>query len=144
VAEHLPEAFADRLIDILVDTAPIVIFSAAFPGQTGVNHINEQPPWYWREKFHRLNYVEIDFLRPLIWGDGKVAWWYRQNITSYVCNTNLKENKKLKNLYNKFKGQNQKHRLTAVSEFLLQKLLSQSKQRTRASGSLWGFFKGLR
>ena len=64
VAEHLPESASDNLVQNLIRSAPVIIFSAAYPDQTGTNHINEQPPWYWREKFNRRGYFEIDFLRP--------------------------------------------------------------------------------
>jgi 2-polyprenyl-3-methyl-5-hydroxy-6-metoxy-1,4-benzoquinol methylase len=48
VAEHLPDIMAPVLIDRLVKAAPAVLFSAALPGQGGLNHINERMPAYWR------------------------------------------------------------------------------------------------
>ena len=44
VAEHLPEASSADFVASLVRLAPMVLFSAAIPGQGGVNHINEQWP----------------------------------------------------------------------------------------------------
>ena len=52
VAEHLEAHWADRLIDTLSDCAPIIIFSAAVPGQGGTFHYNEQPHEYWIKKFY--------------------------------------------------------------------------------------------
>ena len=129
VAEHLSESVSDNLVNNLVNAAPVVIFSAAFPGQTGVNHINEQPPWYWRKKFSFLGYTEIDFLRQLIWWNSEVAWWYRQNITSYVSLDSLKTNQKAIELHNRFKDPNSRHRLTLVSESILKNLLSETQQK---------------
>lgn len=51
VAEHLPASAADRFVQLLVDSAPTVVFTAAPPGQGGVDHVNEQPRDYWSEKF---------------------------------------------------------------------------------------------
>jgi SAM-dependent methyltransferase len=51
VAEHLPASASDNLIRSLTDSAPNVVFTAASPGQGGVDHVNEQPPQYWTTKF---------------------------------------------------------------------------------------------
>src|ERR1700730_5552918 len=42
VAEHLAPESAPALIDYLVTQAPVVLFSAAIPGQPGTNHVNCQ------------------------------------------------------------------------------------------------------
>lgn len=57
VAEHLKESLADDFVKALVGVAPIVIFSAAQPGQGGHGHINCQPKEYWAQKFNHHNYV---------------------------------------------------------------------------------------
>jgi cyclopropane fatty-acyl-phospholipid synthase-like methyltransferase len=46
VAEHLPESVSDRYVTLLCGLAPIVICSAAQPGQTGTDHVNLQPVSY--------------------------------------------------------------------------------------------------
>lgn len=51
VAEHLPADLGRKLVAMLVASAPIVVFSAARPGQGGLGHINEQPVSYWRDLF---------------------------------------------------------------------------------------------
>ncbi len=56
VAEHLPAELGDRLVDFIVGLAPIVVFSAAQPGQGGLAHINEQPLSYWRDRFRSAGY----------------------------------------------------------------------------------------
>jgi hypothetical protein len=51
VAEHVLAEFADALVSLLAKTAPIVVFTAAPPGQGGSGHVNEQPADYWIAKF---------------------------------------------------------------------------------------------
>jgi SAM-dependent methyltransferase len=53
VAEHLPPALGRRLVEVVLGIAPVVVFSAAQPGQGGQGHVNEQPPAYWTAEFER-------------------------------------------------------------------------------------------
>lgn len=85
VAEHLPEGRAAGLVRDLTRLAPCVLFSAAVPGQGGTHHVNEQPLSYWSEHFARHRYAPADLIRPLIWGDERVEWWYRQNIVFFAA-----------------------------------------------------------
>lgn len=124
VAEHLPDSASDCLIRTLTQTAPVVLFSAAFPGQTGVNHINEQPPWYWRKKFNTRGYIEMDCLRPHIWSDKRISWWYRQNITIYVRPDYLHSNSKAAQLSQRYPELKEPEKLTMISERILKKLLN--------------------
>lgn len=80
VAEHLPADRADGFIDDLCTIAPVVLFSAAIPGQGGVGHVNEQWPDYWAALFNRRGYAVSGALRWLIWSDANVENWYRQNL----------------------------------------------------------------
>lgn len=80
VAEHLPESSAASFVECLVALAPLVVFSAAVPGQRGLHHVNEQWPRYWIQLFARHGYQCRDVIRPAIWNDGRIAWWYRQNL----------------------------------------------------------------
>jgi len=61
VAEHLPEASADRYVDLLARLSPAVVFTAAPPGQGGTDHVNEQPASYWTGKFGQrgFEYAEV-------------------------------------------------------------------------------------
>src|SRR5919108_2535643 len=67
VAEHLPPASADTFIDSLTRLGAAIVFSAAIPLQGGVDHVNEQWPEYWVERFAARGYEAIDGLRPRIW-----------------------------------------------------------------------------
>jgi SAM-dependent methyltransferase len=67
VAEHLPETTASRLVSFLVSSSPIIVFSAAIPGQGGLHHSNEQWPSYWADHFQQHRYDCADLIRPTIW-----------------------------------------------------------------------------
>lgn len=84
VAEHLPAAAGDRLVPSLCQAAPVVLFSAAVPGQPGDNHINARPHLYWRESFARQGYVAFDFIRPVLWHRDDILLCYRQNVFVYA------------------------------------------------------------
>ena len=65
------------------------MFSAAIPYQGGQNHINEQEPNYWIEKFENEGFKLFDILRPLFWDNTEVDSWYRQNMLLFTKNGNL-------------------------------------------------------
>jgi SAM-dependent methyltransferase len=89
VAEHLDAAAGDGLLDTLTTLAPVVLFSAAIPHQPGTDHRNCRWPGYWAEEFRHRSFVAIDCIRPRIWDDGNVQWWYRQNTILYVRESEL-------------------------------------------------------
>jgi SAM-dependent methyltransferase len=89
VAEHIPEASADVFLDSLCRHGRHILFSAARPGQGGENHLNEQLPDYWRNKFARRGYLLFDFLRPAIASIKGVSWWYKHNMFLYVAETEM-------------------------------------------------------
>jgi len=64
VAEHLPERRARGFVDNLTRLAPVVLFSAAIPGQGGVNHVNEQWQTWWASILNDLGFLTCDALRP--------------------------------------------------------------------------------
>jgi SAM-dependent methyltransferase len=84
VAEHLPRDRADQLVRALTDAAPVVLFSAAVPGQGGLCHLNEQWPDYWEKLFANRGFNLVDLIRPLIRDDRCIDWWYRQNIVMFA------------------------------------------------------------
>jgi len=84
VAEHLSAAAGERLVNALSQAAPLVLFSAAVPGQGGSHHINEQWPSYWRSLFAAKGFRLFDPIRPLIRGESSVRWWYRQNVMIFA------------------------------------------------------------
>ncbi|GLQ54357.1 class I SAM-dependent methyltransferase [Devosia nitrariae] len=85
VAEHLSPGRAEGFVADLVAAAPAILFSAAVPGQGGVNHFNEQWQSWWAAKFGALGFSAYDLVRPAIWGDDAIPAWYRQNILVYLA-----------------------------------------------------------
>ena len=86
VAEHIQPDYASTFIASLTSLGSVVLFSAAIPGQRGTNHVNEQWPQYWIEQFRQHNYYLADCIRPRIWDNPKIEWWYAQNILLFISN----------------------------------------------------------
>lgn len=84
VAEHLSPAAADVFVSSLIALGPVILFSAAIPGQGGEHHVNERWPGYWAAKFAQAGFTCIDCIRPHVWNDPAVEWWYAQNTFLYV------------------------------------------------------------
>jgi hypothetical protein len=84
VAEHLDPASAPQFVECLANASDTVLFSAAYTGQGGVDHLNEQPHSYWATLFLGVGYVPFDLFRPVFWHDERVPFWYRQNTFLYV------------------------------------------------------------
>jgi len=84
VAEHLPKSVAPELVAALTRLSPVVVFSAAIPGQSGTEHVNEQWPEYWDGLFAHHSYRLVDAVRPRVYGDARIEWWYRQNVVLYA------------------------------------------------------------
>ncbi len=84
VAEHLPSAVSRTLIESLVRHSDLVLFSAAIPFQGGEHHVTERWPPYWFRLFQGQGFHAIDCLRPRLWNDARVPYYYRQNLVLYV------------------------------------------------------------
>ena len=84
VAEHITSDKAFKFAKFLTDASDIILFSAAIPHQGGTGHVNEQWPLYWEKIFSSIGYSVIDSIRPRIWDDDNIPWWYRQNILIFI------------------------------------------------------------
>lgn len=84
VAEHLPPESSDKFFASLARLSDAVLFSAAFSGQPGTNHINTRMHSFWAQKFLDDGYRLFDLFRPKFWSDERVFPWYRQNTFLYV------------------------------------------------------------
>ncbi len=84
VAEHLPIETAPALVASLVQHGAAVLFSAALPYQGGTSHIAETWLEFWVELFAAHGYRGVDALRPALWRDHRIPWWYRQNAVLFV------------------------------------------------------------
>ena len=86
-AEHLPKDAADRYVELLCSLAPVVIFTAAHPGQGGIGHLNEQPPEYWIELFkaHGFQLAEKTVADwQTAWTTAGVANFYTRNLMVFA------------------------------------------------------------
>jgi SAM-dependent methyltransferase len=83
VAVHLPAARAASLVRELCGLAPVVLFSAAIPEQGGPDsakfHVNERWQSEWAALFAECGHRPVDLVRPVVWEDDRISWWYRQN-----------------------------------------------------------------
>jgi hypothetical protein len=98
VAEHLPQESGVHLIRSLTELSCVVLFSAAIPHQRGKGHVNCQWPPYWSGLFESHGFAAIDALRPLLWNDKRVDWWYRQNLVLYASEEGMERNPRLREL----------------------------------------------
>ena len=87
VAEHLHPSRAATFVHDLTLLSDLILFSAAQPGQTGENHINENWIEYWALLFRRHGYIAYDAVRPLISSLDMVDHVYLQNIVIFVKNS---------------------------------------------------------
>ena len=99
VAEHLPRECAEVFVDSLTRHGQVVLFSAATPFQGGANHINEQWPEYWAQYFHERGFVAVDCIRPFVWNNKRVDWWYAQNLLLFAKRDYLENESILKKEY---------------------------------------------
>lgn len=84
VAEHLHRAAADEFISSLTLHADVVMFGAALRFQGGTRHLNEQWPGYWIERFRDRGFTCFDVIRPLVWNNADVPFYYKQNTYIFV------------------------------------------------------------
>jgi hypothetical protein len=89
VAEHLPESSAASFVDALAALGNTILFSAAVPYQIGEHHLNLQWQDYWANLFAARGYVAVDAIRPLVWRNSSVSFWYKQNMLLFVDRTHL-------------------------------------------------------
>jgi SAM-dependent methyltransferase len=85
VGEHLSAAAAEIFVASLTRHAPVVLFSAAVPGQGGHHHVNERFLSYWNAMFEARGYRALDVIRGSIWNDRGVFWWLRQNVVLFAA-----------------------------------------------------------
>lgn len=83
VAEHLEPEYAAGFVESLCALSDTVFFSAAFPGQGGVGHVNEQQWEYWLALFWQCGY-ELDVARTARlrdeWAAAGAPFWLSSNL----------------------------------------------------------------
>ena len=83
-AHYVAVEHADALVESIAALAPAVLFGAAVPGQGGGPGRNRQWPAWWAALFAPHGFRAVDWLRPLVWEDVRVDWWYAQNTILYL------------------------------------------------------------
>ncbi len=132
VAEHLNPTSSSAFVRFLVSLAPVVLFSAAIPGQPGVGHINARWPSFWVREFEAHGYLALDFIRPRLWHDESVYLHYRQNSLVFVSASELSGNPKLASLVN----QPRANCLTLVDEGIIEQQMTLRETFSRLPGQL--------
>lgn len=84
VAEHLKPESSEEFVHALTRISDVVLFSAAFVGQGGQNHINERKHSDWAGLFISHNFFPFDLFRTELWSDRRLEICYRQNAFLYV------------------------------------------------------------
>jgi hypothetical protein len=46
--------------------------------------VNERWPSYWREVFAGYGFEFLDLLRPRLWADRRIGFWFRQNMLVFA------------------------------------------------------------
>jgi hypothetical protein len=91
VAEHIRPELGERLVTFLASAAPIVVFTAAPPGQGGTGHVNEQPRDYWisRFEYHGMRYRpdETSKVAEAFRHAGVVSAWLPTNVMVFARRT---------------------------------------------------------
>jgi SAM-dependent methyltransferase len=82
-AHYLPRHAGVALVGSIAALAPAVLFGAAIPGQPAGPAQNLQWPAWWAAQFQSCGFRAEDWLRPLVWEDPQVDWWYAQNTILY-------------------------------------------------------------
>jgi hypothetical protein len=59
VAEHIHPKYTEAFLQTLTSHGPVVVMSAAQPGQGGLGHLNEQPLQYWIERLERRGFSHL-------------------------------------------------------------------------------------
>ena len=87
VVEHIAEEYAERIVDNITRHSDVLIFAAAYPGQGGYGHINEQSFEYWEEKLNKRNFYcdkeNTQKFRAHLRG-GEACFWYYKNLSVFV------------------------------------------------------------
>src|SRR6185312_12959237 len=83
-AHYLPEERAATVVESIAQLAPAALFGAAVPHQGGGPGRNGQWPAWWAALFARHGFRAVDWLRPIVWQDERVDWWYAQNTILYL------------------------------------------------------------
>jgi len=83
VAEHIPTKYSGRLVENLSKLGRLILFTAAPPGQGGIDHINEQKKGFWvnlfEKKGFRFDKKKTEEFKKYL-KENKCNWWLWKNM----------------------------------------------------------------
>lgn len=97
-AEKIMPERALSLVQWLSNTADVVVFAAALPGQMNANYINCQATLYWCDLFEICGFRRYDILREHLLANDEIPWQLRQNVVIYARQYSAPE-RQLQNQY---------------------------------------------
>ena len=97
MAEHVSAGRANYIVEILEKAADVIYFSGATPYSGGMHHINEQWQSYWVSKFLNRDFVMVDYVRPRIWDNRNVCYFYAEESFVFVKQDKIGDFPALKN-----------------------------------------------
>lgn len=90
VLEHINNIDSLKVVNNLIHSSDLIIFSSAHKGQGGLSHINEQDLDYWINVFNNNNYLCFDYLRSKIQSNNKIPYYYKYNTVMFINKRNDK------------------------------------------------------
>lgn len=84
MAEHVSAGRANYIVETLVKAADVIYFSGATPYSGGMHHVNEQWQSYWISKFQNKGFVMVDYIRPRIWDNRNICYFYAEESFIFV------------------------------------------------------------
>ena len=83
VAEHIEEKYSDVLISSLIQSSPVILFSASL-AMDGVDHVNLHPYEWWKQRFRKYDFY-FDPASTSTLKDGMrklsgIRTWYIDNV----------------------------------------------------------------
>lgn len=91
MAEHVSYGRADYIVETLTKASDVVYFSGATPYSGGMHHVNEQWQTYWTTKFSNKGFVVIDYIRPKVWNNRNVCYFYAEESFIFVKKERIEE-----------------------------------------------------
>lgn len=84
MAEHVSSNRADYIVETLTKSADVIYFSGATPYSGGMHHVNEQWQSYWITKFSKKGFLVVDYIRPKVWDNRNVCYFYAEESFIFV------------------------------------------------------------
>ena len=84
VYEHIMPCFQPLFVDQFLINSDVVLFSCAPPYQGGNGHVGETSLSAIVDMFRSKGFSAHDIIRPIIWNNALIPYWYRQNTILFI------------------------------------------------------------